>query len=556
MVSRAPGRVARSTGNQERGETVLRRFAAAAPQELAAPIPEVKERDRRRRAPPARLRDGVLASIPFAPHLERVTIHPGAVRPLGAGAAKKRPLGTGWGMRRRRRADVAAGPVGLPAGPAMWILAALWVLTLYDPQWWLARHGLGVLLRLPVLLFVALGLAFGLTTLVSQEVQRRWIWYWPFLAYIAVMGVTVPFAINAGYAFVGFRTMLLFWTLIVSTSLLVDTAKRAELLLVAFLLQYLWWGVWGFPIGLVAWHPALANFDTFGSLMVIGAGLCAFMVLATDDKRFKRLMAGTVALCVIGVVASFARGAFLSAIAVAIVVWLRSPKKGKTLAAGIGCAILVSIAASILFGEEYWKEMSTILEGTGESTGEDRVEMWKAAFGVFLEHPFVGVGFDNWGIFASQFYIPGELGGKYADNPGRLYGISAHSTYVTTLAEHGTAGVLSLIWILVDFWKRNAYLRTRAAAERWRQLGGRFRLRPVALGIEAAMVAWMATASLYTMQGLHWLYTLLALNLLFHTLVTSPPAGGAPAGRRLRRSRPTAAAVASPASAPSSAPRG
>ena len=40
----------------------------------------------------------------------------------------------------------------------------------------------------------------------------------------------------------------------------------------------------------------------------------------------------------------------------------------------------------------------------------------------------------------------------------------------------------------------------------------------VALGLEAAMAAFMVDAAVYSMMGLHWFYTMVALNLLLHRM--------------------------------------
>lgn len=147
--------------------------------------------------------------------------------------------------------------------------------------------------------------------------------------------------------------------------------------------------------------------------------------------------------------------------------------------------------------------------------------MWGAAFGVFLERPILGVGFDNWGAFASTFYKPGELEHVYGGNPGMLYGRQAHNSYVQILAEQGILGFSAFVWILADFWRRNAFLRSPRAAHLWSQVGGHLNLRFVAMGLEVAMVGWMSAAALYSMGGTHWIYTLLALNLVLHTLTTT-----------------------------------
>jgi O-antigen ligase len=164
--------------------------------------------------------------------------------------------------------------------------------------------------------------------------------------------------------------------------------------------------------------------------------------------------------------------------------------------------------------------------------------MWTAAVGVWRQHPLFGVGIDNWGAFAASFYRPGELEGNYFFNPGALYGRSAHNQYVTVLAEQGLVGVAAFAWIFIDFWRRNIAMRSAAAVARWKELGGRLNLRHVALGLEAAVVGWMAAAALYSMRGVHWLYTLLALNLLIHSFVRSATPSSPPAGLAGHRGRP------------------
>jgi hypothetical protein len=133
------------------------------------------------------------------------------------------------------------------------------------------------------------------------------------------------------------------------------------------------------------------------------------------------------------------------------------------------------------------------------------------------------VGPRNFGVFGAQFFEPGDLGGMYENNPNVLYNRALHSFYFETLSEMGIVGVFALCWMLVDFWRRNAFLRTARAEQRWIERGGRMRLRYLALGLEACMVAFLVTAALYALSAMHWFWTLLALNLLLHALVKGRP---------------------------------
>jgi len=424
---------------------------------------------------------------------------------------------TGIHRRRLPRSRVATGR---PLGVALVLLAALWLVTLFDPQWLLAARGFRAGLKLPVFLFLGLVATLALSAFTVKDFGRRWTWYPPLLCFIAVAIASSAFTLNLGRSRDAVQVMLLYWVLVVGTVVLVDSARRAEQLVLAYGLQFIWWGVWGSTTGLVFWHPALANLDGFGAWMVIGGGLCSFLILASDNKWLRRALMLAVALCAVGVVASFARGAFLAAVAVLGVVWLRSPRKGRAFGWGLTCAALFATAASVLYGDAYWAEMATIFQGTSEETGEDRWVMWQAAWEIFLARPILGAGPENWGVYAATYFRPGDVGGVYAFNPGMLYGRQLHSSYFQTLAELGILGVMSLAWIFWDFWRRNAALRSARAAEVWKALGGRLALRPIALGLEAALVGWMAVAAFYSLAGTHWLYTILALNLLIHSLVS------------------------------------
>lgn len=451
----------------------------------------------------------------------------------GAGQAGVRPAPT----KRPTAAAVARMFGEQPRGPALTLLLALWVVLLFDPQWYLAAYGISPALKIPVLLFAALlaSLAFGIPSVPAW--RRRWTWYAPYLMYILIGVVMVPFCLNNGYARQALLQSWLYWALIVGTIPLIDSARRAEWLLVVYGLQFFWWSLWGARTGQVGWHHAFANFDGYGAFAVGGLGMCYFLGGAAHQRWFRRTMYVTAALCVMGVVATFARGAFLAACALFFVIFARSPRKGRTLAAGVVAMVIITVAASVLHPENsFWAEIKSVFEeGTSEGTGEDRWELWMAAVEVWKQNPILGTGPRNWGVYAASYFEPGDIGGMYENNPGMLYDRSLHSFYFTTLAELGVAGCIAVLWILVDFWRRNAALRSAEAERRWAEMGGRMKLRPVAIGLEACMVAFLVTAAFYALSGIHWLYTLLALNLMLHSLTVGGRRKVDGSGRAKRR---------------------
>lgn len=406
-------------------------------------------------------------------------------------------------------------------GPLL-LLMSLWVVLLFDPQWLLASRGLAPALRITTLLMGALLLTLALGVPSNPAWQRRWTWFPPFFAFIFAIMPSYFVAVNTGWVRRGLKETLLFWLFAVGTVALIATAKRAEQLLRLYGYQFLWWVAWGGTKALVDWHHALDNNDAYGAFMVGGVSICFFLGMAAPKGTgFRKLMFLTAFACVMGVVASYARGAFLSTVAVYGLMWLRSPRKLMTLGAGVGMALVVVIAAVTLFPADFFYNeiVSAFAEGTEEGTGNDRWVLWNVAIRVWTEHPIFGVGAGNVGAYASGLYQPGELGGDYSMNPGSLYGRSLHNVYFTILSEQGLVGVLVFGWIVVDFWRRNAQLRSEAGRLAWQRLGGTYDARNVALGLELGMLAFWLTAFFYPMLEIHWFYTMLVLNLLLSEMV-------------------------------------
>lgn len=463
------------------------------------------------------------------------------------------PSVVGAGQIARSSTQSGSGSVRLKLGFAGLLLIALWVAVIYEPQWLLASLGGRVLLRSPTILFGLLIIILGIQVPTNATWSKRWEWHPWLLLFIAPAVLTLPFAYNNGYARQSITLFLLFWALTVGTIVVIDTARRAEALLLMYGLAFLWFALWGVGSGLVYWHYALGNYDNFGAFMVMGVGVCVFLcVAAPKGSRFRRAMAVSTALCIVGVVLSFARGAFLATVGVAGLVWWRSAHKGKALLWGLVGAAFLALVASIVHPGKFWAEMQSVFtEGNTSGTGLDRWILWDAGWQVFKEHPLFGVGPRNFGPFASEFFEPGDLmegGYGYSKNPRILYNRSLHNNQIQILAEHGIIGALAYIGILIQFWRQNARLRTEAAQQRWREIGGRLRLRAIVLGLEAGMVGYLITSNFYPSLTLHYFYTLVALNMLLHTLVVRDHAAQA-ARRPGNRVGPTVTAGLAAASA-------
>lgn len=417
----------------------------------------------------------------------------------------------------------------------------VWAMTLLDLQYFLSATVSPALLRVVHLAYppLLISMAFQAPVLLTQG--KPWMWYPPFLIFFLTGAITAPFAENLVYSRLVFIYLLLYYTMALATAVYVKTVKQAMPIILMMALQFLWFAIFARERGIVMWHPTLSNHDGFGSFSVIGVGMCYWFGASAKDKRLKWLFYGLALYSVIGVVASYARAAFLSLVALAGWIWVRSPNKGATAAAGVAATIAVLIGASLFFDAGFfWAEMkSSFTEGTTEGTGGERWKLWMAAIEVWKVRPIFGAGGGNFGAFAATYFRPGEL--PQYENPLVLYGFNLHNSYFQILSEFGTVGVIAVAWLLIDFFKKNNYLRGASARQKWAiETGGKFDLYYIALALESANLAAMLGGLFYASLFMPWFWTIwIANRLLWQVTKDAAPAPvAAPAGRRGGRFNP------------------
>ena len=286
--------------------------------------------------------------------------------------------------------------------------------------------------------------------------------------------------------------------------------------------------------------------------MVHGAAMCFWFALAVRTRRLRLLLFGLSVYCVLGVVASYARGAFLALVVVAFLVWLRSPRKGLTAAGMVLAVVAVAGVAALVVGVSpdtgngfFQEMMSSFTEGTSEGTGAQRWTLWMSAVKVWMEYPIFGVGPNNFGAFASTFFRQGEVPGF--EDPLMFYGFNLHSAYFEILSEMGIVGCIAFAWAMLDFVLKNRALRKADAAARWAATGmaAKFDLRYLSLALEGAMAATFLANMVYAAFFESWFIVLWSANRMLWAVTRSDAAQGVAAravrGMRtaIRRRAPT-----------------
>jgi probable O-glycosylation ligase (exosortase A-associated) len=136
-------------------------------------------------------------------------------------------------------------------------------------------------------------------------------------------------------------------------------------------------------------------------------------------------------------ITTYSRGGFLTAGAIGIIAFIRSPKKVRAL---ISMAVLVVIVVSVM-PPRFWDRMDTItVEGQQDNSAQGRLYFWEVATHMASAKPLTGVGFNGFRqSFAAYDFSGGVWGGDR----------SVHSAWFGVLSEMGYPGLVLFVGIIV-----------------------------------------------------------------------------------------------------------
>jgi O-antigen ligase len=237
----------------------------------------------------------------------------------------------------------------------------------------------------------------------------------------------------------------------------------------------------------------------------------AYFYGATATTTRRRFLGYTgFVLCLIGLLASFSRGAFLGLVAVVGYIVVRSRYR----VAAATTLLLAALLALPFVPPGYYREMQSIETSTQRGdTGETRLYMWGVAWKVFLHNPILGAGPNNYSRLAPLYEDPDRVAHGL-----HLWGFACHSTYFTILAESGIPG--TVLWVtMVGLTFGNLRRTANAAKKRMTGIGAdpgaaeRARvLFGMARGLEGALIGFLVTGAFLTVVYYPNLWSLVALS--------------------------------------------
>jgi len=216
-----------------------------------------------------------------------------------------------------------------------------------------------------------------------------------------------------------------------------------------------------FPLGgrtIVRAYGTFAQPNPFGGYM--GLAFClAYGLLAGEggDLRMRIVALGGTVLAGLGLLLSLSRGAWLGALSAFVIMnllwrWRRTAVfLLLALAVGLGLASMASQGLLPPFVLERLTDFLTYLPPTDVRgmipTPEiwaliERLAHWQAAWEMFADHPWLGVGIGNYAAAYPAYALPG-----WEDPLGH-----AHNYYLNILAEAGLGGLAAYLVLVASFF--------------------------------------------------------------------------------------------------------
>lgn len=171
----------------------------------------------------------------------------------------------------------------------------------------------------------------------------------------------------------------------------------------------------------------------------------------------------------LGLLLSWSRGAWLAFVVATVVVALAHTRRAapavaillagvtvSLLALGIADLLPASLVARLADLPEYFGliDLSRTEVTDANFAVIERLAHWQAAFGMWTDHPWLGVGVGNYAVAYAAYNLP-----RWYEPLGH-----AHNVYLNFAAEAGLLGLLAYLWLwIASLWQA---LRTSATGNR------------------------------------------------------------------------------------------
>lgn len=175
-----------------------------------------------------------------------------------------------------------------------------------------------------------------------------------------------------------------------------------------------------------------AHYNVFGGAVALVLPIVFSLLLYFNEKSKRVLFTLFMVLLLLGLLASFSRGAMLgSLVALGVLVYLYPIGYLRSIYTGAVLGLCVLVATSFTANLPIPNTTMQRLFESAITGGEGRLVLWDAAIGMVKTNPVTGIGAGNFSVRVREFV-------DYQQD-------TAHNLYLNTAAETGLASVLLLL---------------------------------------------------------------------------------------------------------------
>ena len=237
----------------------------------------------------------------------------------------------------------------------------------------------------------------------------------------------------------------------------------------------------------------IGSSNNAAAFLVFLIPLAISTLLTTMSRAYKVLALFAAGLGGIALMLTSSRGGWLGGGTALLVIFIGAWRSGRLSTARLLWLVMIGASFALVFYD-------TILVRLTSDDGGAAYSRWpliQMAFEMFLDHPFFGVGSNNFAL-ALPSYATSAYSGEW------LY--TVHNKYLLVLTENGIVGLLAFMWVLLA------------------ALGSAYRtwhtphpiISPLALGVVAALAGQMVCMSVGIFNGrqdIFWTITALGIAL-------------------------------------------
>lgn len=175
--------------------------------------------------------------------------------------------------------------------------------------------------------------------------------------------------------------------------------------------------------------------NSFAIALVTGVGLAYFLGMATKSWWKKGIALTAALLMAHTILLSFSRGGMLALGLTGAMSFVLIPKRPAHYCAFATAVLLMILLAGEEVRERFASTFGASETGEREASAQSRLDLWKGALDKSVTNPMLGVGPDNWGLYAPEYGWPLNK--------------EVHSLWMQNAAEVGLPGLALLLSIFV-----------------------------------------------------------------------------------------------------------